>query len=450
MMNITNQIKKVVTTLALFGSTIFFNQSLQIAVIGFYLTGSTVSAEEQVEQRKTRKTPAMRERIYSQLARAQKLADEKKIDDAIAVLDRVKSRINQINSYEKAMLWNFYGFIYYGNSDTKNAILSFEKVVAQENIPESLELSTLFSLAQLSMVSDNHQQALNYIRRWAAANQGKLNDNALMLKANAYYALRDYQSALKAVSAAVSNQIAQAKVPKENWLVLKRALHYELKQDQQIVVVSEQLVRHYSKAKYWIELANMYGEVEQTEKQLAVMEAAYQQGFVTRREDVQTLAQLYFNNGAPYKSADLLSESIKSGLVLENIKILSYLAQAWLVAKETEKAVPVLERAASMSKSGNFDLRLAQSLLDLEQWSQVVNAANRAKQKGNLDNDSAADMVIGIAYFNMGKFPQAIKNFAAASKDKKQKRTAEQWLKYSQTEKSKLDQYESLLANAGQ
>lgn len=431
----------VAIVLLFIGMNLSVNSQKSSLILTF---GSLVSAaEDNANKRKTRKTPAMRERIYSQLARAQKLADEGQVDEGLAVLDRVKSRIEQINSYEKAMLWNFYGFIYYGKSDSDAAIEAFEKVVEQKNIPESLELSTLFSLAQLSMAAEKYNKTIDYLAKWQTV-KGELNSNALVLKANAYYAMKDYSAAEKAISQVVADAYENGNIPKENWLVLKRALHYELKQTAQVTEMSEQLVRHYSKANYWIDLANMYGETEQSGKQLSVMEAAYQQGFVTKKIDLQTLSQLYYESGAPYKAARLLSKSIKDGVVLENVKILNYLAQAWLSAKETEKAVPVLRRAANLSKSGNLDARLAEALIELEQWQSAIDAAKIAKQKGNLDRPGNLDLSLGIAHFNLKQFDQAIANFSKAIDKKQQKRVAEQWIKYAKKEKEKAQQLADL------
>jgi tetratricopeptide (TPR) repeat protein len=440
----TNKVAKTLISVFLFYPGIVGNLLISEYSTNLFKNGFLLSAEEKEPKRKTRKTPAMRERIYSQLARAQKLADDKKTDEGIEVLNRVKGRINQLNSYEKAMLWNFYGFIYYGKEDSVNAIKSFEKVIEQTSIPESLELSTLFSLAQLNMADEKYEKTIAYLKRWQLTKGGKLDSNALVLKANALYAMKNYIDAEKTISNAVLEVVKAGKKPKENWLVLKRALHYELKQTEAMVKVSEELVRDYSKEKYWIELANMYGEVGKTGKQLAVMEAAHQQGFVTKRIDVQTLAQLYFLSGAPYKSAKLLSESISSGLVLENIKILNYLAQAWISAKEIDKAIPVLIRAANMSKSGNLDARLAEAYLDLENWEQAIKSATVANDKGNLDHPGNNGVVMGIAFFNLKHFESAIQSFKSAKKEKKQKKIAEQWLKYAEKEQFKFEELKKI------
>jgi tetratricopeptide (TPR) repeat protein len=394
----------------------------------------SIFAEEVKKPRKTRKTPAMRERIYSQLARAQTLSDEGQISEGIAVLDKLKSRSNQINSYEKAMMWNFYGFIYYSQNDIKSAIHAFEQVTAQENIPESLELSTLFSLAQLSMAIENYDQTIFFIDQWQTVKKGDLSESLHVLKSNSYYAMKDYQQSLKSISSAIESYNGKNKIPKENWLVLKRALHYELKQTNEVTDVSEQLVRHYSKGKYWLELANMYGEAGKDEQQLAMMEAAYQQGYVTKSTDIKSLAQLYYFSGAPYKSASLLEIALRDNVVTEEPKLLNFLAQSWITSKEKEKAVPVLVRAADMTIDGNVDARLSELLIDLERWSDVLKYTSRATKKGMLDNPGNVFVASGIAYFNLKNYPAAIEQFTLAKDQKRQTRIAAQWLAFAERE----------------
>ncbi len=427
----------------LFSPGLIFNHQL------FSMNGINVHAADASSAKKTRRTPAMREKIYSQLAQAQKLADENKVAEGLEILQRVKSRMQQLNSYEKAMVWNALAFIHYGNNNTQGALESFEQVIQQENIPESLELSTLFSLAQLHMQAENYPKVLTYLDRWGALKEGGLSDKALVLKANAYYAMKDYLQAEKAITLAVQQEEQQGKIAKENWLVLKRALHYELQQPEQVTSVSEKLVRHYSKPKYWVELSNMYGEVGETRKQLAVMEAAYQQGFVTKKSDFQSLAQQYYFSGAPVKAAQLLAEQLAKGKIDEDVKTLRFLAQAWSTAKENEKAVPVLQKAAQLSHDGNMDAKLAETLLNMEHWRQAIDAAEQAKKKGELENPGNVEVALGMAHYHLKAYELAIEHFKQAKKQQNVRKMAEQWLRYVEREKTKADRLKQSIAAMG-
>ncbi|MCO4798214.1 MAG: hypothetical protein KC484_03310, partial [Colwelliaceae bacterium] len=231
---------------------------VSIIVVGsFYLLPAVnnISVSHAVEVAKQSvKVPAMRNRVYAQLARAQKLADEGVKLEGFDVLDEVKDRIDSLNSYEKAMLWNFYGFMYYGNDDLASAIDSFEKVIGEVAIPESLRLSTLYSLAQLSMQQQNYEKTLTFLTQWKEVNTKALTGDQYMLFAQVYYQDKQFKSSLVAINNAISETQFNNKLPKENWLILQRANYYELKQPEKVTEVLEQLVKYYEKPEYWLQL----------------------------------------------------------------------------------------------------------------------------------------------------------------------------------------------------
>lgn len=413
-----------------------FITSLLVVIPNIVFEGGTAQAAE-VEQsaqkaKRSKKVPAMRNRVYTQLARAQKLADEGDKIEGFNVLDDVKDRIDSLNSYERAMLFNFYGFMYYGNDDTALAIDSFNQVIAENGIPEPLYLSTVYSLAQLSMQQQNFDQTLQYLNKWQQANNKKLNTSQQMLFAQVYYQTKDYQLSLDRIELALL--VDPKKVAKEHWLILQRANYFELKQPQKVTEVMEQLVRHYSKAEYWLQLSAMYGETDQEAKQLAVMEAAWQAGYVTNSSDILNLAQLYRFHEVPYKAAKLLKEVIASGAITAQEKHLGLLAQAYIVAKDDEKAIPVLIKAAEVSDSGKFDAQLAQAYLNLEKWQLAINSADKAllSAQGKVDNSQSGTMLLvkGMANFNLKEYDLAKLAFTQAQKHNQVKKTAQQWFHY--------------------
>ena len=383
------------------------------------------------------KVPALRNRVYTQLARAQKLADEGNGLEGFDVLDEVQDRIDSLNSYERAMLWNFYGFMYYGNDDLASAIDSFEKVIAEKAIPNSLRLSTLYSLAQLSMQQKNYQQSLSFLTLWQESNHLEITTTQQMLFAQVYYQNKQYLQSLKYVSQAIEKSKMANETPKENWLVLQRANYFELKQPLDVTRVIEDLVRYYNKPKYWLQLSAMYGEIGEEDKQLAVMESAWQAGYVTQSTDIITLAQLYRYHNVPIKAANLLADAIDSGKVVAQEKQLDMLAQAYIAAKDDEKSIPVLIKAAEIADTGKFDAHLAQAYLNLEKWQLAIHSANKALSRGGLAADSQVGnmhLIKGMAAFNLQKFEQSLTAFAQAQKISSSVKTAKQWFHYVERE----------------
>ncbi len=391
-------------------------------------------AAKVANKRTAKKVPAMRNRVYSQLARAQKLADEGVKIAGFEVLDEVKERIDSLNSYERAMLWNFYAFMYYGNDDISSAIEHFELVIKEQAIPDSLYLSTLYSLAQLSMQQHDYPQALTYLQQWQANNSKALTASQHIMFAQIYYQDKQFEKVIKAVKQAISLAEQSNATVKENWLILQRASYYELKQPLQVVKVIEQLVRLYDKPEYWLQLAGMYGEVGQEDKQLAVMEAAWQAGHISKESDVMTLAQLYRFHQVPYKAAVLLEQAIANGTVVASEKSLAALAQAYIAAKEDEKALPILTQAAEIADTGKFDMQLAQAYLNLERWQEAITSANKALLRGGISREGDMYLVIGMAKFNLQAFDDALIAFTQAQKIPQSAKTAKQWFHYVERE----------------
>lgn len=409
--------------------------------------GQAYAQEQQKQKRKTRKTPALRSRVYDQLARAQKSADEGKTAEAIEVLDAVKERSDSMNSYEKAMMYNFYGFIHYNAEQYDQAIASFEQVVAQQPIPESFEKSTLFSLAQLHMMRGNYDKTVTFLERWEALNVGEIPAKNFLLKAQAMYQQKNYTQASEYINTAVSMVEAEDKVPEEGWFILQRAIYYELKQPGKVKDVLVKMVKHYNQDKYWIQLGGMYGELGEEKKQLAVLETAYQQGFISKGSDIFNLAQLYYYHQVPYKGAALMEKALDEGKLDKNLRNLKFLANCWTFAKENEKAIPVLQAAAGMADNGELDAQLAQIFLNMERWDQAITASQAALKKGELKKPGFAHLVMGMAYFNKKRFNDALNQLAEAEKHKNSKRMAQQWSKYVQSEKVSFERLQSELSS---
>jgi len=430
---------KIIVPLLLAGATYFAPTTENIGV---------QAAETQ--SKASVKVPAMRNRVYTQFARAQKIADEGSKAEGLAVLDEVKERIDSLNSYEQAMLWNFYGFMYYGNDDLANALASFKKVVAQEAIPASLRLSTLYSLAQLSMQQQDYKSALNYLAQWQANNTKALTANQHVMIANAFYLDKNYEKSLVSINNAVELAETKGESIKENWLILQRANYYELKQPEMVAKVLEKMVRLFDKPKYWIQLSGMYGELGQEEKQLAVLEAAWQAGYVEKSQDIITLAQLYRFKGAPYKAAKVLSESIDKGIVVANERHLEMVAQSFIAAKNEDLAIPVLAKASEIADTGKFDALLAQTYLNTEKWQKAITSAERAVERGGIDRLGDMQLILGMAHFNLKDFDNALLALGTAKNIKESSKTAEQWFKYVKREQGEHERLAMLQGSSGE
>ena len=400
-----------------------------------FLPGVSIASAQAAQEQKTKRVPALREKVYSQLARAQKLADDGDVKAGLEALDSINERSSSMNSYEIAMMHNFYGFIYYNQNDLPKAIASFERVVAEEGIPETLRLSTTFSLAQLAMANSDYDKVIAFLDNWDEINTQPIPEGYYLLRAQTYYQLKDYKQGLDYITKVISLSDDEGKTPKENWLVLQRAMFYSLNQTNKVVEVLERMVKLYDKPEYWVQLSGMYGETGQEKKQLAVIEAAYQQGFLTSRADLRQLAQVYLYNGLAFKAAEFMSKAIDNGIAEKTAKNYAFVAEAMIQAKEDEKSIEYFVKAADLSDHGQYDQRLAEVYVNTEHYEDAADSARKALDKGGLDFESNAFVALGMAQYNLQNFDASILAFEQAEKHKKSQRLAKQWIKYVKREK---------------
>jgi len=130
---------------------------------------------------------------------------------------------------------------------------------------------------------------------------------------------------------------------------------------------------------------------------------------------------------------------MKSNIVESNERNLRLLSQAWYQAREDEKAIPPLERAAAMTNEGELYIRLAQAHLNLENWSEAASAVEKGLKAGSLKRNDTANIMLGMALFNQKRLEQARRAFERAATDSRSQRAATQWIAYVDSEMKRRD-----------
>jgi len=405
------------------------------AEMGFTPLSSAVAQEKEKDTRETRKTPALRNKVYEKLAEAQAAAEAKDMKTAASVLDDMLAgrRDNELNSYELANVYNLYAFVHYSNEDYDKALVAYENVVKQPDIPLAMEINTRYTIAQLYFVQERWQKGIDALKAWFKMTETP-SETAYVLLAQGYYQLKDYDQALLNVEKAISMYREKGKVPKEQWLNLARFLYFDKNDVNSAVAVLEELLQHYPKKQYWVQLSHMYGEQKKETEQLAAMETAYVQELLDKGTEMVTMAYLYLNAEVPYKAAKVMDKGLKGDAIKDNSKNYEILGNAFRQAQEVEKAIPAMEKAAAKSDDGELYTRLGNIYLDGEQYDKAISAINKGLQRGGVKRADTARLVLGMAYFNEKQYAKARQAFQAAGRDKRSEKFAKQWIKYMDSE----------------
>ena len=285
---------------------------------------------------------------------------------------------------------------------------------------------------------EDYEGALEVIRELMAVIPEPSAD-VLMIEGQALFQLARYEEALVPIKTAIEMYREQGQKPKENWLLLLRVIYFEQKDYENMLEVVKELIVYYPKDTYILVLAGIYSELGDTKKQLALTEVLYEKGYLHNSSQIVNLANLYLLHGLPYKAATVLEEEMGKDIIESTERNLRLLSQAWYTAREDEKSIPPLERAAQISEDGELYMRLAQSHINLENWSAAAEAARQGIRLGGLKRPDQAQILLGMALFNQKRLEQARTAFQAASRDERSARAAVQWINYVDSEIKRRD-----------
>ena len=395
------------------------------------------------KERETRKTPALRNNIYEKLAEAQVFAEAKQYTEAEAVLDDMldaTSKKSKLNRYELANVYNTYAYLRYAVEDYNGALNYYQKVIDQRpDIPLALEINTLYTVAQLYFLQENWVKGIDTLNKWMSVTETP-STNAYVLLANGYFQLKDYDKSLANIQIAIDREEAAGKLPKEQWYNLARFIHFDRDNFREALNILEILIMYYPKKQYWVQASHLYGEEKDEVRQLALLEATYEQNLLDRSQDIVLISQLYLQAEVPYPAARAMEKGLADDVVEKESKNYELAGVAWRQAQEVTKSLPMLEAAASKSEKGELYARLGNVYLDVDKNKEAVEALNRGLDKGGVKRPDQARLALGMAHFNLGDFNAARRAFREARKDKRARSYADQWLKYISSEEKRLEE----------
>ena len=408
---------------------------------GFVSTATAQDAPK--KERETRKTPALRNNIYERLAEAQAFAEAKQYAEAEAVLNDMldaTSKKSKLNRYELANVYNTYAYLRYAVEDYDGALNYYQKVIDQRpEIPLALEINTLYTVAQLYFLQENWRKGIDTLNTWMSVTDTP-STNAYVLLANGYFQLKDYDKSLSNIQIAIDREEAAGKLPKEQWYNLARFIHFDRDNFREALDILEILIMYYPKKQYWVQASHLYGEEKDEARQLAILEATYEQNLLDRSQDIVLLSQLYLQAEVPFPAARAMEKGLADDIVEKESKNYELAGVAWRQAQEVTKSLPMLEAAASKSEKGELYARLGNVYLDVDKNKEAVEALKRGLDRGGVKRPDQARLALGMAYFNLGDFNAARRAFREARKDKRARSYADQWLKYITSEENRLEE----------
>jgi tetratricopeptide (TPR) repeat protein len=361
------------------------------------------------------------ERTGKKLGQALEELQAERYDEASEVLDQL--RLRSLNPFERAQVFRIRAFVAYGKNDLPDAREQLEKAVAEGALPPEDQAAIRYQIAQLYLAEERWQDVVAHLQQWFAMVDDP-NAAAYYLLAIAYYQLEDLESALPPARKAVE----LGNPPQEGALQLLLALRLTNKEYRESIPLLEALIEHHPKKSYWIQLSTVHGALGDYEAALVPLQLAYSQGLLTEDGELRRLAQLLLFLELPYRAALVMSEGLTAEHVEPDSPAYELLSNSWIAAREYDRAVQPLARAAQLAESGDLYLRLAQVHIQREKWGDAAEALRNALDKGRLASPGDAQLLMGIAFYSQKRPEQARRWFARALRHEGTRSEAETWL----------------------
>ena len=446
----------------------------------FAFSSINLEAQSQSDTKKPikyKKARALQTSTAKKMAKVYEALEE--VDDAgepkpdmetvLRVLTELRNNKDELKSYDRSVMWNAWAYVYMTDGKYPQAMDAYTKLMNEPEVTIGLRNGAILALAQLNLAQENYQKGIQLILQWMDE-VDTVTAQSWSLLGQAYFAINNYRKSMSSLETAISLAEEEGYKPRESWYQLLAGCISELKEEigeKESLLrqrdIFEILVNLYPKKLYFIQLGGVYGQLGRERDYMITLKAAYQKDFLDKESEYLALAQLLLLNKNPYWAAEVLVsgqqkivttvETVVDEVTKEETKIektgpvvkdteknLKTLADAWRMAQEIDKAIPILERAAKMSKDGKSYVLLGNLYLSEDKVQDAVSAIKKGLEKGKIKDLSQVYLTLGQAHFELEEFDEAKKNFRIAARDKtkKIKTQANNWIKYTENEEIRV------------
>jgi tetratricopeptide (TPR) repeat protein len=404
-----------------------FGSFLAVLVCSLLAVGA-VSAQEENERDKvkTKQAQAVSKKVYDKIQEAQVKIDADDFAGALKILDSMR-KSEKLTPYERTNVLNYIGFVYYSTDNIKGAISTYKELLGIEDLEPQLRKQTVYTMAQLQTMEENYPEALKLLELWFSLELNPAPPPYILYAQNLYQSNR-YADMVKPIETAIAVAEKRGTKVKEDWYVLLNFAYFQQENYRMVRDIQKILLVKWPKKRYWFSLAGAYTELGEEDNLLSAYDAAHTQKMLESEPELLTMAQLYMQHEVPYKAATLMDKEMKTGRVKKNAKNYRLLSQAWTLSMEDAKAIPALTEAARLSDEGELNLRLGNAYLNLGQYAECVSAVEAGLRKGGIKSPDNAQISLGMCLYNLKKYGEAKKAFAAAGKTSRSKRISGQWI----------------------
>lgn len=388
---------------------------LTILLIVLLLAGNELSASQKLDKS-----------LYSLLERARTELAEGRAESALSLLNKAEGRAH--SSYAIAIVQQTYGYAWLELHKDEEAARAFRKALEAGSLPDDVEINIRYNLAGLLGGLGRTEEAT------ALLETNRLQVSAMPVQMSAllarlYLDRKRYRDAIDLLE----ETRRSAPAGDENLLLILAIAYMESGQPAEAVPAIRKMIElSPRKAAYWEQLVAAYLSSKQMMMALATFELAWLHGVLTRPQQIRYMAQLYMQQGLPYKAGRLLETGLAEGRFEADAETEKLLLLAWRQAREDGKAIERMEHALVSGRRLGADIYelLAQQYVAREDWNNAERVLLQGIAQVSKSHRGRLSLILGMTHYRQQHFLSARKAFEAALHDKISHDAAAQWLAY--------------------
>lgn len=367
---------------------------------------------------------AMSENAYRGVQEATELLTQNKHAQALEHLNKL---LDSGSDFEKAVIYYNMGFAHSATENYGKATESFAKALQLNALPQQQHEQLQYNLGQLYIAANKPDEGIRTLQQYVTESCGKVPAEAHIFLANALSQAKRYKEAVPEIDRAIE----KAGTVKESWLQLKLAINFELKDFKACAEALVGLIGLTSNsAEYWRQLSSMFLQMKRDTEAVAVLALAERQGYIAKPAELVNLYNVYMMMDLPFKAGSVLQRAVDEGKLPADEKHLDQIANAWINAREAQRAEATLKKLAAIADRGEYHFKLGAMYGDNEQWRDSKQALDQAIQKGGLKRAGEAWMRLAVANYNLNNVPGTQAALQQAMKFDETRQQAGEWLKY--------------------
>ncbi|UXD87491.1 tetratricopeptide repeat protein [Thalassolituus hydrocarboniclasticus] len=363
-----------------------------------------------------------------------------------------------IPGFGLALTYQLHGQLYLLQEKNTEAMTWYSKALSLNALAPAQESALSTTLAQLHLAAENTSAAIAELEprltkilqlekdKNSSKRKGDKEKNADWIQplsfitlASAYQLEKNYAASIPWLLQGIERTQSRGDKPKENWLQMLMAAHYQQKSYLKTAAVLDDLLRiNPAKEDYWQQQAAIYQLLEKPKLALRTLELGYAGHYLKKADSILLLVQLLISENIPERAGRILQAHIKDETVELNERNWRLLAAAWQQGRERDKAVIAMREASAFMDDGSLLYRAAQMQQQAAQYQEALNDSEAALKKGLSERDKPrALMLAGSCAYELKDFAKARRYFQQALTLAAVAANARVWLDYLDT----LEQY---------